>query len=263
MQFKTIRYEVDQGVATVTLDRPEVLNAFSIPMQCELAEAIQHLAEDSTVRAVVLTGAGRAFCAGGDIQEMDASAGSGPLADRNKIQRMLKTVLMPLVRLEKPVIAAVNGAAVGAGMNLALAADIVLAADSAKFSQIFVKVGLVPDTGGLYLLTRLIGLGRAKELCFTGHMISAQEACDMGLISRVVPHDRLLAEAHALATELANGASVAIGLTKSLLNHAPTSTLEEMADYEAYALAVALSTHDHREGILAFQEKRTPRFRGN
>lgn len=263
MRFEMIRYEVVQGVATVTLDRPEALNAFSIPMQQELAAAVQQLAEDRAVRAVVLTGAGRAFCAGGDIKEMDASAGSGPLADRNKIQRMLKTVLMPLLQLEKPVIAAVNGAAVGAGMNLALAADIVLAADTAKFSQIFVKVGLVPDTGGLYLLTRLVGLNRAKELCFTGRMLAAQEACDMGLVNRVVPQDRLMTEALALATELARGASVAIGLTKSLLNRAPTATMEEMADYEAYALAVTLSTQDHREGILAFQEKRAPRFRGN
>ena len=247
MLFETIRYEVNQGVATVTLYRPEALNAFSSLMQRELAEAIKQLADDSAVRAVVLTGAGRAFCAGGDIKEMDAASGAGPLADRNKIQRMLKTVLMP---------------AVGAGMNLALAADIVLAADNAKFSQIFVKVGLVPDTGGLYLLTRLIGLSRAKELCFTGRMITAKKACDMGLVSRVVQRDCLLAEANALATELAQGASVAIGLTKSLLNHAPTATLEEMADYEAYALAVVLSTHDHREGILAFQEKRTPRFSG-
>lgn len=260
--FQTIRYEVAEGVATVTLNRPQVLNAFSVPMQAELAEAIQEIAGDASVRAVVLTGAGRGFCAGGDIAEMGDPGDGSPVARRHKIKRMLDTVLMPLVRLEKPVIAAVHGAAVGAGMNLALAADIVYAADNAKFSQIFVKVGLAPDTGGLYLLTRLVGLSQAKELCFTGRMVGAQEALELGLVNRVVPAERVLAQAQALARELAQGPSIAIGLTKSLLNRSGTATLEEMSELEPYALAMTLSTADHREGILAFQEKREPRFRG-
>lgn len=262
MQHDTLLFTVVDGVATVTLNRPKALNAFSQQMQRELAAVIAHLADDDTVRAVILTGAGRAFCAGGDIAEMEAAAEPVPLAGRNKLHRMLTTVLMPLVRLEKPVIAAVNGVAVGAGMNLALAADIALVAENAMFSQAFVKVGLVPDTGGLYLLTRLIGLNRAKELCFTGRMIAASEAMELGLVNRVLPPDELMPAAMALAQELARGATAAIGLTKSLLNIAPTATLEEMAEFESYALAVVLSTEDHREGIRAFREKRPPLFCG-
>lgn len=262
MHFETLQLGLADGVATLTLNRPESLNAFSSQMQRELAAAITQIAEDPAVRAVVLTGAGRAFCAGGDIGEMSEAAQPVPLAGRNKLHRMLTTVLMPLVRLEKPVIAAVNGAAIGAGMNLALAADITLVSDTATFSQIFVKVGLVPDTGGLYLLTRLIGLSRAKELCFTGRMFGAREALELGLVNRVVPAAELMPAALALARELANGATAAIGLTKSLLNMAPTASMEQLAEFEAYALAVVLSTEDHREGIRAFQEKRKPLFRG-
>lgn len=262
MPYETLLYDLTDGVATVTLNRPEVLNAFSTPMQRELAAVIARLADDSAVRAVVLTGAGRAFCAGGDIGEMEGAADPTPLASRNKLHRMLTSVLMPLVRLEKPVIAAVNGVAAGAGMNLALAADITLVAEQARFSQAFVKVGLVPDTGGLYLLTRLIGLNRAKELCFTGRMLDAREALELGLVNQVVAADELMPRAKALAQELARGATAAIGLTKSLLNVAPTATLEEMAEFESYALAVVLSTEDHREGIRAFREKRAPQFRG-
>ncbi len=262
MQYETLVYDVAEGVATVTLNRPDVLNAFSIPMQRELAAVVLRLADDNAVRAVVLTGAGRAFCAGGDIGEMEGAADPTPLESRNKLHRMLTSVLMPLVQLEKPVIAAVNGAAVGAGMNLALAADIIVAAQHARFSQVFVKVGLVPDTGGLYLLTRLIGMNRAKELCFTGRMLDASEALHMGLVNQVVAAPELMPRAQALARELAAGATAAIGLTKSLLNMAPTATLAEMAEFESYALAVVLATEDHREGIRAFREKRAPVFRG-
>ena len=263
MQYETLLCEIAEGVATVTLNVPASLNAFSTRMQGELATLIAHIARDEAVRAVVLTGAGRAFCAGGDLREMEAAADPVPLAGRNKLHRMLTTVLMPLVRLEKPVIAAVNGVAVGAGMNLALAADITLVSESATFSQAFVKVGLVPDTGGLYLLTRLIGLNRAKEICFTGRMLPAREALELGLVNRVLPPDALMPAALELARELARGATAAIGLTKSLLNLAHTATLEEMAEFESYALAVVLSTHDHREGIRAFREKRAPQFRGH
>ena len=260
--FETLRCEVAEGVATLTLARPQALNAFSQPMQRELARLIPRLAEDPAVRAVLLTGAGRAFCAGGDIREMDTVEDASPLAARERLQRMLHTVLMPLVRLPKPVVAAVNGPAFGAGMNLALAADVVLAADTATFSQAFVKVGLVPDTGGLYLLTRLVGLQVAKDLCLTGRTINADEAARLGLVGQVVPTADLMGVARAKALEFARGATAAIGLTKTLLNMAPDATLEQMAEVEASALAIALSTEDHREGIRAFIEKRAPRFGG-
>jgi 2-(1,2-epoxy-1,2-dihydrophenyl)acetyl-CoA isomerase len=164
------------------------------------------------------------------------------------------------VRLEKPVIAAVNGLAVGAGFNLALAADIIIAAEEATFSQIFVQVGLVPDTGGLYFLTRLVGLNKAKELCFTGRRLSAREAAELGIANRVVPAGELMAASQALAAEIAAGPSAAIGLMKTLLNQSSTSTLDEMIELESYAQALAASTAEHRESILAFQEKRRPQF---
>lgn len=262
MDYQTLLLEISQSIATITLNRADRLNAFSSGMQNELAHLIGELARDSQVRAVVLTGAGRAFCAGGDMDEMSQAFESSPLLDRNKLRRMLHDVFMPLVRLEKPVIAAVKGAAVGSGMNLALAADFVIAADDARMSQAFIKVGLVPDTGGLYLLSRLVGLGRAKDLCLTGRMLSAPEALAMGLVHQVVPAAALLPTARALALELAQGPTAAIGLTKTLLNMAPTASLEQLAEFEAYALAVTLSTIDHREGVQAFREKRPPRFSG-
>ena len=183
-----------------------------------------------------------------------------PLAGRNRLRTMLLTVFMPLIRLEKPVIAAVNGAAVGAGFNLALAADIALVDEAAMLSQIFVQVGLVPDTGGLHLLTRLIGLNRAKELCFTGRKLSGREAAGFGLVNRALPAAELMPAARALAREIADGPAAAIGMTKTLLNMSATATLEEMAEFEAFAQAIALSTDDHREGLQAFREKRRPRF---
>ena len=262
MHYETLLLEVSEGVATLTLHRPESLNAFSTPMQRELAQVIGDLARDEAVRSVVLTGAGRAFCAGGDMDEMEQASASTPLADRNKLRRMLTEVFMPLVRLEKPVVAAVHGAAVGSGMNLALAADMIVASDTARFSQAFIKVGLVPDTGGLYLLSRLVGMNRAKDLCFTGRMLSATEALAMGLVNQVVSPEQLMPVARSLALGLAQGPTAAIGLTKTLLNLAPTSTLEQLAEFEAYALSVVLSSEDHREGIAAFREKRPPRFIG-
>lgn len=259
MQFDTLLYEIDDGVATLTLNRPVALNAFDDVMQRELAMLIPAIAADDAVRCVILTGAGRAFCAGGDIRGMD-TADPAPIAGRNRLRKMLQTVFMPLIRLETPVIAAVNGIAVGAGLNLALAADIVLADEAAVMSQIFVQVGLVPDTGGLFLLTRLIGLNRAKELCFTGRKFTGREAAEWGLVNRALPGADLLPAARALAREIADGPAAAIGMTKSLLNLSATASIEEMAEFEAYAQAIALSTTDHREGLLAFREKRTPRY---
>ena len=259
MQFDTLLYAVEDGVATLTLNRPQALNAFSNAMQRDLAMAIPMIAADQAVRCVILTGAGRAFCAGGDMADMEG-ADPAPLAARNRLRAMLHTVLAPLVRLETPVIAAVNGAAVGAGFNLALAADIALVDEAAMLSQIFVQVGLVPDTGGLHLLTRQIGLSRAKELCFTGRRLSGREAAELGLVNRALPAAELMPTARALAREIAAGPAAAIGMMKTLLNLSATATLEQMAEFEAYAQAIALTTSDHREGVQAFRDKRRPVF---
>jgi 2-(1,2-epoxy-1,2-dihydrophenyl)acetyl-CoA isomerase len=258
LSYQTLLYQVQNGVATVTLNRPEALNALNQALKRDLAKVICRIADDPEVRCMVLTGAGRAFSAGGDIKEMDPLR--TPIGSRDRLRHTLLEVLRPLVRLEKPVIAAVNGLAVGAGFNLALAADIIIAAEDAMFSQIFVQVGLVPDTGGLYFLTRLVGLNKVKELCFTGRRLSGREAAEMGIANRAVPGGELMAASQEVAAEIAAGPSTAIGLMKTLLNQSSTSTFDEMLELESYAQALAASTSDHREGILAFKEKRRPQF---
>jgi 2-(1,2-epoxy-1,2-dihydrophenyl)acetyl-CoA isomerase len=170
-------------------------------------------------------------------------------------------VLRPLYMLEKPVIAAVNGPAVGAGFNIALAADIIIASDKAVFSQIFTRLGLVPDLGGMYLLTRVVGLNKAKELCFTARKIDAAEAFALGIVNRVVPAQELMPAARTLAREIAVGPPTALAMIKTLLNKSSTSTLEQMLEYESYAQTLAYTTTEHREGVAAFREKRSPDFR--
>ncbi len=257
-RYETLLYEVADHVLTLTMNRPRALNALNRALKRDLADAIARAAADTEVRAVVLTGAGRAFCAGGDIKEMDPQA--GPAATVRKLDHILSTVLVPLTTLKKPVIAAVNGHAVGAGFNLALACDMIVAADTAVFSQIFVRVGLVPDSGGLYFLTRVLGLNRAKELCFTGRDVSASEAASMGFANRVVPAAALAEEAHAFAATIARGPAVAMALTKTALNLSSTASLAEMMELEALAQAVAASTPEHQEGLAAFAGRRAPDF---
>ncbi len=256
--YENLLYEVRDNVLTLTLNRPRALNALNRALKLDLADAIGRAAADGDVRAVVLTGAGRGFCAGGDIKEMDPHA--GPAATVRKLDHILSTVLVPLTTLKKPVIAAVNGHAVGAGFNLALACDMIVAADTAVFSQIFVRVGLVPDAGGLYFLTRVLGLNRAKELCFTGRNVSAAEAASMGFVNRVVPEASLAEEAHAFAVTIARGPSVALALTKTALNLSSTASFAEMMELEALAQAVAASTPEHQEGLAAFAGHRAPDF---
>lgn len=255
---ETLIYEVRDHVACITLNRPKALNALNAALKAELADAIARAGSDPAVRAVVLTGAGRGFCAGGDIKEMSPEA--GPAATKRKLDTILGSVLVPLASLKKPVIAAVNGFAVGAGFNLALACDMIIAADTAVFSQIFVRVGLVPDSGGLYFLTRVVGLNRAKELCFTGREVPAAEAAGMGFVNRVVPAAELMEAAHALAAQLARGPAVALALTKTALNLSSNASMAEMMELEGLAQAVAASTDEHREGLAAFAERRSPDF---
>jgi 2-(1,2-epoxy-1,2-dihydrophenyl)acetyl-CoA isomerase len=258
--YEAMTFDVVDGVGRITLDRPEALNALNLQLKTELATCIAAIQDDADVRAVLLTGNGRAFCAGGDITQMDPQR--TPQAARRRMLKLLREVLIPLARLEKPVIAAVNGHAHGAGFSLALACDMVYAADSAVFSLAFARLGLVPDTGALYFLPRRVGLNRAKELVFTARRIGAQEAHDLGLVNHVVPDDELLDSAGAMARELAAGASVALGLAKRLLDQSPQLSLEDMAELESYGQAIAISSADHSEGIAAFTERRPPRFTG-
>lgn len=258
MTFETLIYDVADGVGTITFNRPDVLNATNDQFYKELSGLIAEIADDPAIRCVVLTGAGRGFCSGADVRGMDPNR--PPLSKRKRHRWILSSVLHPLVKLEKPVIAAVNGMAVGAGMNIALAADILIASEAAVFSQIFARMGLVPDLGGLHLLTRVVGLNKAKELCFTARKVPATEALALGIANEVVPADQLMIRTMALAREIAAGPPFALSMIKTLLNMSSNSTLEQMLEYEGYAQSLAYISGENAEGALAFKEKRAPKF---
>ena len=248
----------DGAVQTITLNRPEVLNAFNAAMHRALQAALKEAARDEEVRAVVITGAGRGFCVGQDLTEFREAPGD--IGDR--LRAGYHPTILALRTLEKPVLAAVNGPAAGAGLSLALACDLRVAADSASFVPAFVSIGLVPDSGGTFLTRRLLGYARAFEWLATGRKLTAAEAHAWGLVSEVVEADRLVERTAALAAELAALPTRAIGMTKRLLDRAETATLEEQLELEAQLQSVATKTDDFREGVAAFLEKRPPRFTG-
>ncbi|MBC7344314.1 MAG: enoyl-CoA hydratase/isomerase family protein [Clostridia bacterium] len=259
MTFSEINYNCTNGIATITLNRPESLNALSLSMAREIARAIEQVRADDDCKVVIITGAGRAFCAGGDIKAMQR--GMTTVEGREYVMEVGR-VILAMRDLEKPIIAAVNGYAMGAGFNLALAADLIIAAKEAKFGQLFVQVGLAIDAGGSYYLPRAVGLARAKELVFTGRIIDAGEAFSMGLINRVTEKESLEEEVVSLATGLARGPTQALGLSKILINSGLETGLEAALANEAFAQSICMQTADHREGVAAFLEKRAPRFSG-
>ncbi len=253
-----VKLDKDGAVATLTLDRPDKLNAMADPMWDALHAHLGALAQDESVRAVILTGAGRAFCSGGDVGGM---ARSDIVSGRARSQRRHRAITA-LYQLEKPVVAAVRGAVYGIGNALALACDLVIASETARFSMVFKKVGLVPDGGAIFFLTRQLGIARAKELVYTARPVAAAEALGLGLATRVVPDERLEAEARAVALELAQSATYALALAKKLFHGMAVPTLEMLLEMETLASGVARLTHDHKEGVAAFKEKRPPRFLG-
>ncbi|HXF82227.1 MAG TPA: enoyl-CoA hydratase-related protein [bacterium] len=246
------------GVLTITLNRPEVLNAVNEQLASELHDALRDAARDTAVRCVVLTGAGRGFCSGADLRER---AGS-PVSYREHLDATFHPLIMTMRTMEKPLIAAVNGVAAGAGCSLALAADLRLASERASFIELFARIGLVPDSGSTWFLPRLVGLGKAFELTYTTDPVDAAEALRLGLVNRVVPHDELIAATTALAARLAAGPTKAYGLTKRALYYGQTATLEQSLAYEAQLQDIAGATADHREGVAAFLEKRPPAYEG-
>lgn len=258
--YEALELSIEEGLATVRLNRPDARNALNAQLKGELEELIRSFAVDDAVRAVLLTGNGAAFSAGGDIKEMDPDR--SPDAARLRMRKILRQVYLPLAQLEKPVVAAINGHAHGAGMSLALATDIIVASEEAVMSLAFTNVAVVPDSGALYFLSRQIGRTQAKELLFTGRRLTAREALEVGLVNRVVPHADLERMSRELALSLASGPTVALGLAKRMLDQAPTMSFEDMVELEAYAQAIAMSTYDHREAVTAFREKRSPNFQG-
>jgi len=260
MDFEAIVFHKEKGVAVITLNRPQTLNALEAKMIDELFLAFDEIERDDEIRAVVITGAGRAFSSGGHISGIQDLAES-TIVGREGVLRLGK-LIMRIAAVEKPVIAAVNGLAVGAGCNLALAADIVIASENAVFAEIFSRIGLVPDAGGMYTLPRLVGVSKAKEICFTGDMVAAEEAERIGMVSRVVPTEELEAVALSLAERLAKGPVKALGLIKTIINKGLTSDLAAVCEYEAQAQSILFQTEDFKEGLQAYLEKREPRFKG-
>jgi 2-(1,2-epoxy-1,2-dihydrophenyl)acetyl-CoA isomerase len=248
----------NDGVATLLLNRPDKLNALSEEMYHGIADHCAALDADDEVRAIILTGAGRAFCAGGDVGSM---GGYDVVTGRKRSQKHRRTVVN-LYNVEKPVIAAVRGPAAGIGFSLALASDLIVASESAYFLAAFKNVGIPPDGGAVFFLTQYLGIARAKEIAYTARRIPAQEARELGLVMKVVPDEKLEQEALALARDLASSATYALRLAKRMFQSMYVPTLEMLLEMENLAVCGARLTHDHKEGIEAFKAKRPPKFLG-
>jgi 2-(1,2-epoxy-1,2-dihydrophenyl)acetyl-CoA isomerase len=263
MSYESLVYETKDKVATLTLNRPERMNALGGTLREDFYDGLGRAIDDPDVRVIVITGAGRAFCAGGDVKAMNESKEanrSRPLMERVAPGRDRSVLLMR--DSPKPLIAAVNGAAAGAGMNIALGCDVRLASTAAKFSQAFVRRGLHPDWGGTYFLPRIVGMAKAAELIFTGQIIDANEALRLGIVSSLHAPEHLLAATYELAAKIAAGPPIAIRLARRALYHNADSDLKSALEFETFAQNICFDTDDAREGIRAFVEKREPKFEG-
>lgn len=259
----SVLVENEGAVRTLRMNRPDVLNAFNDDLLTTLAKEVKLAAKDDSVRCLVIAAAGRAFCSGQDldtVKERMADPNAPELGQH--LRKHYNPLILNLRTMEKPVIASVNGVAAGAGCSLALACDLRIAAESASFIEVFINVGLVPDSGSTFTLPRLVGMGRAMEMCFTGRKIGAEEALRIGLVNQVAADDELAATTTKLASKLAKMPTRGIGMTKRALNRAWTSDLPDQLEYEAHLQTTAGQTEDHIEGVKSFLEKRKPVFKG-
>jgi len=259
MDFQFLKYGVSDGVATISFNRPEVYNALNDAITYELQDALKHVAKDDLVRVLVLTGEGKAFCSGQDLKD---SASQGKRSFMDSLHKRYNPIISAMRNLPKPIVGRLNGVAAGAGCSLALACDIIVAAEEATLIEVFINIGLVPDSGSAYFLPRLVGMAKAFELCSMGSRVKAQEALQLGLVNKVVSSTELDAAVAEYTTYFSKAPTKAIGLIKKMLNKSTTSTLEEVLEYEAYCQEIAGATHDHKEGVQAFLEKRKPNFSG-
>lgn len=260
--FKAILYKLENDVAWVTMNRPEQRNAVNVEMREELISVFTDARSNPGIRALVLTATGKGFCTGADLSGPRGQGPSGPGATREVMKGSSQRLMRALWELEKPVVAAVNGVAAGLGSHLAFASDFVIAASDARFIEVFVRRGIAVDAAGAFLLPRLIGLQKAKELVFFGDDISADDGLRIGLVSKVVPGDQLDATAREWAERLAKGPTFAIGMSKRLLNRSLESSFETALEEEAMAQALVSQSEDTREGMTAFMERRAPQFKG-
>lgn len=257
--YQTIEYQVENQICTITLNRPDRFNAFNEEMSKEFMEGLKAAEKDPDVRVIILTGAGKAFCSGQDLKDIAGQKRS--LAD--SIERRYNPMIKKVTGIEKPVICRLNGIGAGAGASLALACDMIIASEDAALLEAFVNIGLVPDSGSTYFLPRLTGRQKAFEIAALGDKISAQEALNLGLVNRVVPAAELDAVTLQIAQRFAKGATKAIGMIKRMLNRSFESSLDEMLEQEKYCQEIAGNSHDYREGVASFNEKRKPEFKGN
>lgn len=256
--YTAITFALSDHVAHITISRPEAANSLNRDLATDLMNVSLHCHEDPDIRAVVITGEGRLFCAGGDLKSFSAADDISSYI--RETATFLHVAMSRFSRMDAPLIAAVNGAAAGAGMSIACASDLVLAGESARFTMAYTRAGLTPDGSSTYFLPRIVGLRRALELTLTNRVLTAQEAADWGIVTRVVPDNELLAEAAALATELAQGPTGAFGATKRLIHSGWRESLETQMEHESVAIAHQASSPEGREGVAAFLEKRPPGF---
>lgn len=259
---ESILFQVEAGVAVITLNRPKQLNSFNPEMHKALKRALKQAEADDSVRAVLLTGAGRGFCAGQDLNDRNVNSGAEMPDLGESIEKYYNPLIKQISNMPKPVIAAVNGVAAGAGANIAFACDIVFAAQSASFIQAFCKIGLVPDSGGTWVLPRLLGLARAKALMLLGDKVTASQAQEWGMIWQCVEDEALIETAMSVANHLATQPTKGLGFIKHALNHSSENSLDDQLNMEKDLQRLAGQTDDYREGIAAFFDKRAPEFKG-